>query len=323
MNPSIGSSLTGKRYEWFYCDGEFTKTTPNRNWYTWIKPPELTLITIICVGGGGGGGHGGNLSTTGGSWNGISATNAYGGEGGGGGAATVHTMPAYLVPNVLYISPGWGGRRGTTTSVSSGETSFASVWPSTELPNSLCFAKGGTGGVWGQTTFPGGVGGVIASVNDNSMTYLGITQAYAGIDGGNANHTSTTTADVTAFTANPFCCGGAGGSGATNVSANGTVGGDIITGGFWPTLSGGSGSSGAAAASSGLNGFINVGNGRFLFSVGGTGGGGTGTAAGAWPNVTGGDGGLGSGGAGGGGGVAGGGDGGAGGNGYVLITGVI
>ena len=70
------------------------------SWATWVKPRGVSFVNFFCLAGGGGGGGGGALS---------------GGGGGGGGASstqTIVTFPAWALPDVLYISVGYGGLGG-------------------------------------------------------------------------------------------------------------------------------------------------------------------------------------------------------------------
>lgn len=72
-------------------------------WYTYKKPKNAKFICIYGAGGGAGGG-GGSTANTG------TATGG-GGAGGGGGLGYLF-VPAYQLPNTLYIRPGDGGAGG-------------------------------------------------------------------------------------------------------------------------------------------------------------------------------------------------------------------
>lgn len=81
------------------------------NWHTWIKPRGVNWVYMIGVGGG--------ASGTGGTYSIINSASAQpGGAGGGSGAQTVMMLPAALVPPVLYVHLGQGGRQTALSSAS-------------------------------------------------------------------------------------------------------------------------------------------------------------------------------------------------------------
>ena len=61
------------------------------------------MVRIMCIAGGGGGGSGHSSNTTG---------SRGGGGGGGSSAISIVTIPAYVLPDRLYISCGIGGKGG-------------------------------------------------------------------------------------------------------------------------------------------------------------------------------------------------------------------
>src|SRR5574343_336906 len=81
--------------KWFTPGGAATTT-----WQVWSKPRGVQMVMILAVGAGGGGGNG--FSAAAGSARG-------GGGGGGSGAISRVIIPAILLPDVLYVSPGVGG----------------------------------------------------------------------------------------------------------------------------------------------------------------------------------------------------------------------
>ena len=68
---------------------------------TWNKPRNAKFIEKFCLGGGGGGGH-----TT------ITAAGVAGGGGGGSAGIVRGIIPAFLLPDTLYIQVGKGGAGG-------------------------------------------------------------------------------------------------------------------------------------------------------------------------------------------------------------------
>ena len=88
------------------------------SWQVWNKPRGVSFIHLFVLGGGGGGG-GGVL--------GAASTAA----GGGGGASSTQTsmiIPAFALPDVLYVSVGVGGAGGAGGAAgASGSAGVASI----------------------------------------------------------------------------------------------------------------------------------------------------------------------------------------------------
>ncbi len=104
----------------------FTGSGAASTFFTWHKPDGCTLLYIICVGGGGGGGTGSLNGISGGS----STTTAAGGGGGGAGAICKLIIPAFMLPDTLFIQPGIGGAgaagvTGTSSSNTGGSSGSA------------------------------------------------------------------------------------------------------------------------------------------------------------------------------------------------------
>ena len=103
-------------------------TVTNTQWETWTKPRGKTMMNILCIGGGGGGG--GGFTATAGS--------ARGGGGGGGSSGVSRvTIPLWLVPDILFIQVGAGGRgvgSGGGTA-GSGVLSYVAIHPNTTASN--------------------------------------------------------------------------------------------------------------------------------------------------------------------------------------------
>ena len=273
---------------------------------------------VLGAGGAGGGGRTGGLTSGG------------GGGGGGSSSITIALYPAYLLPDVLYVSVGIG-RDGSTagTGANSGALSYVSIQPST-LPLNILAQSGdapaGGGGGGTNTGAGAGVGGSAGTAwtyTNNPLNVFGMITSAAGQAGGAGG--SNVPADAPDITPVLTVTGGAGG-GSTNVSG-GALGqpGDIVGSGFLPRISGGTNDNATVSIRNGKAGFMGIMpttnsylNKPMMFT-GGSGGG-----AGGSSGLSGGTGGNGSYGSGGGGGGASygstGGSGGRGGDGLVLIS---
>jgi hypothetical protein len=134
------------------------------------------LIHILCIGGAGGGGSGALIASTG--------TQKVGGGGGGSGAVSSMYVPAFLIPDTLYIQVGLGGLGGTSVTSSPGNfgtigrASYVALYPnSASVGNLLLSANGGgSGGANGPVNATGGAGGTVLAVGATSPFYLGLGQ---------------------------------------------------------------------------------------------------------------------------------------------------
>ena len=285
-------------------------------WQSWTKPNDATLIHILCIGAGGGGGSGRLITPL---------NTLYGG--GGGGSATVTSMyiPAFLIPDTLYIQVGLGGAGGLSPSASSngnagaaGGVSYVALYPSytgtTQVGNLLLSANGGGGGAGGTaTTGTGGAGATATSVGSTSPSYLGLGQFTS--TAGQAGSSSSVSAAPTALTISGITCPGAAGGGILNGAPTYYAGGAINSPSalipYLTSLAGGVGA--ISTATGGRNGYAIK---KPLMYIGGTGGG----AAGDGGTPSGGSGNIGSGGGGGAASRIPATTGGNGGNGIVIIT---
>ena len=94
---------------WVYTgDGVSRGAGLGSAYQTWIKPPGISFVHIIAVGAAGGG-SGAYIYQAG--------TAARGGSGGGSGAMTSAFLPAYLVPDTLYVTVAKGGLGGTAGNI--------------------------------------------------------------------------------------------------------------------------------------------------------------------------------------------------------------
>jgi len=279
--------------------------TGNKNtsgFQTWIKPPGISFIHIIAIGAGGGGAGAFPFSA---------GSAARGGGGGGGGSMNSTFLPAYLVPDTLYVNIGIGGAGGAASTVvgtanvgSTGNSTYVGFYPIQTAAYTLCMANPGSGG--GAPTAGGGGGGggnpgATATSTFFPTSQVGLRTYTGGQTGGQA----VTNGAATAITAEKRVTSGGGGSGNSVGNVIGT-GASINVASLIAAI---------AASPAGTNGsqFTDLIN--FIFS-GGTGASSSTTISGS----NGGSGGYGCGGGGGGVGPGRGGAGGAGGDGLVIIT---
>ena len=258
--------------DYFFGDAPTVGIT-STSWRTWEKPRGISMIHITCFGGGSGGGGG-------------TTTNQGGGGGGGSGGQTTLLIPAHVLPDVLYVSPGRGGA-GTSSfdsPGSSGTGSYVSIAPSTAAIYVACYANGSGAGAFGGTA---GNPGVIATQAAALMSSQGFFFALAGQRGSSG-------ADITYPTTGLLLSGGGAGGPGGSFTSNG-FGANITA----PTQASIRFFSNIPGGTDGTN--IPGSNGISLFqpllSTGGAGGGGRG-ATGIALNGSGGNGGFGSGGGG-------------------------
>ena len=279
-------------------------TVTNTQWITWCKPRGVSMIPFVGIGSGAGGGGGFSRA----------AGTPGGGAGGGGSAGMARVLvPAFLVPDVLYLQIGAGGVGGFAGNGSSGIQTYVSVFPSTVAGNVLlvssnaapAFGQIGTATAAGS----GGTAATIATIANMPLAAMGIFSMIAGQVGSIGAPETGADGTSTPFpTTGLRVTSGAGGAGVTAVD----FAGGIIT----PTANSYLGQQCAAAPAAGGN---SGSGGRLinqpLFGLGGCGGGSSDTGTGG----DGGNGGIGCGGGGAGAGVTGG-RGGTGGSGLIAIT---
>lgn len=259
-----------------------------QDWTPWIKPLGKSKCQIILIGAGGGGGNGvvGANST------------AAGGGGGGSGGMTIIEIPFAFIPNVLYVSVGFG-------QTIAGVASYVSTQPNTTANHVLGIANGGGVGGNGAGATAGAAGSA-GGIATNATMPLGwpfsklALAGQAGIIGG----TTVAGAALTLPTTGLRCTGGTGGGGLPAAAATGTNGGSFTVPGtpsYFPAHPGGVGSATATnPADPGRSGYALSPNTVGFYNYGGTGGASThGTATGGGlVQASGGNGGIGSGGGG-------------------------
>jgi len=172
------------------------------NWQTWNKPRNAKFIEIFCLGGG----AGGAISV-------IGASGRNGGNGGGASGIVRGIIPAFLLPDTLYILVGKGGVGSTTNNTAGGVggISYIGLQPSISEQTLICKSS---------TTAPNNttVGATISTVSLSAFGNLGLFTAIAGV-GASAGGTNTPGqgGSQTAL-ATSLVTGGAGGGGKTTVS---------------------------------------------------------------------------------------------------------
>jgi len=295
------------------------------NCYTdiWHKPRGCTFLSFTVIGGGGGGG--GGLTR---------ASGAAGGGGAGGACSGISRffVPAFFVPDTLYLLVGRGGQGGTfgapASAGTAGLNSYISTAPFQATPASpnlfLYSGVNAPGGGANGTAAGGAVGGTVPTISVvQPWNLYGIWQTNVGVVGGAGGALGAGGANTNAFNLTPLSSGSGAGSmaaaGPPSVQQNG---GTVV---FAAALSipsqnpAPNASNAAAVAGQGGNTAANAGNAGFnqlnpFFVSGGSGGG----SADAGVAGDGGQGGYGCGGGGGGSGQTGG-RGGNGGDGLIII----
>jgi len=284
-------------------------TNANLSWQQWIKPPGVSMIYMYALGSGGGGGGGFTR-----------ASGAAGGGGGGGAGATASLLiPAFFVPDTLYIQPAKGGAGSTGSGVAggAGAHSYVSVgaFPAglaasmithqqVYLHSGLLATPAGGGGAGTVAVGgPAGAAGAVATAPLNTLgSNMGFWKATVGKVGFIGGFSATGTASSNVLAASTTTTSGGGGGAGANAAD--TAGGAVTGAGIFLTVPGGA--AGSNSGSPGAN--------LFGMSTGGSGAG----ASAAGVGGHGGNGGYGSGGGGGGSGTTGG-RGGNGGDGVVVI----
>lgn len=179
-------------------------------WQTWQKPRNAKFIEIFCLGGGAGG-----AITS------VAAGAANGGLGGGSAGIVRGLIPAFLLPDTLYILVGKGGAGSTTnnTNGGAGGISYIGLQPSTSEQTLIC--KSSTLAASGN-----GDGASTSTVALSAFSNLGLFTAIAGVNG-SAGGSSTTNGSSQAALATNLTTGGAGGGGKTATTFN--AGGNITS----------------------------------------------------------------------------------------------
>ena len=277
-------------------------------WQVWHKPPNCNFVNFFLLGGGAGG-QGGPT--------GAGSTRT-GGSGGGSAAMAYITVPAFALPDMLYVLVASGGTGGASGSGRGGQgtLSYVSTEPDDNFSPYTVLMRSGIGNAGASTS---ATAGAVITASNIVLAEIAFVSAYAGQAGGGGGVSNGAAANVTP--SGIPTTQGAGGAGCNSVTVVGTSG-SILPILDFPKISGGTSNAttGATAGNHGYSTRQNFIGPNFkypMFFTGGAGGGASDTGIGA-------NGGHGAYGCGGGGGGAGGnvtaGTGGNGGNGLVIIT---
>jgi hypothetical protein len=181
------------------------------SWQTWNKPRNAKMIEIFCLGGG----AGGAIASVGVGSNG-------GGNGGCSSGIVRGIIPAFLLPDSLYILVGKGGAgsTGNATNGGVGGISYIGLQPSISEQTLIC--KSSTSTPNNSVTGP-----TISTVALSAFGNLGLFTAIAGV-GASAGGTSTPTQGGSqASLGTSIITGGGGGGGKT--AATFAAGGNITS----------------------------------------------------------------------------------------------
>lgn len=310
-----GNAYTLPRTEIFVGPYKVDQSTPPNpiNGYTpWRVPKNASFVYVLCVGGGSGGGAGASGGT---------GTSRTGGASGSRGAAAKMIIPAFLLPRVIYVQPGWGGSGGALTF--QGSDTLSSHITDTPSPTNQANIIIQSGALSSNASAIGGQAGTTVAANGQQaepiatnllqpMGGLAIWAAFGDVTDTGSNSSigavgQSGTFGGAATKGLVMTEGGAGGS--VSVGNVAFAGGGVTGAGKVQSIVGGvAGGATGGDGGPGLNSFWPM-----VFTGGAGGGGGT-TQGGA-----GGQGGYGCGGGGGGGGTTGG-VGGPGGPGFIIIV---
>ncbi len=297
MFPTEGFQAGQQKWKTFLFFG--SRGSTNQIWH---KPSSASLVMIMAIGAGGGGGGGDSNSA---------GTTRGGGGGGGSGGWSRLVVPAVMLPDELYIIPGWSNGGAADTNGQGGADGSGYTYVLTKdvghflgINEILVYAEGGGAGVAGSGS--GGTAGAAANVvtiANSPGSNAGIFQFLGGIAGAAGGGAAVGGNIQPAAAVNHLITGGAGGGG-TNTSNVGLAGGNILTYSGAPQINGGTvageeGSHGRNLLEHTMQGIT----GHMYWASGGSGGAGGGTTA---KGGDGGNGGPGCGGGGGGGGLIGG-----------------
>lgn len=259
------------------------------DWQTWNKPRNAKFIEIFCLGGGAGG------SVT----QALPASNPVNGGGGGGSAGIVRGLiPAFLLPDTLYVLVGKGGGGATTNSVGGGAggISYVGLQPSTSEQTLICKSSTATAGA-GNIAGTGGSAASVSVIALSAFGNLGLFTATAGVNGLTGGANTGAAGPSQAALGSNITTGGAGGGGKTasvfgaggNITSASVVLTSQVNGGITEAQAGesgygtlipfcGTGGAGGAGIRTGAGG--RGGNGFYGCGGGGAGGGSTASKAG-------------------------------------------
>lgn len=237
-------------------------------WQVWNKPRGVNMVYIILLGSGGGGGTGAV---------GVTGAAAGGGGGGSAGQSTI-LIPAFLLPDQLFISTGIGA-------AAAGFASYVSISQNTTQNHLVLHAAGGGlgGNASAGTAGTNGTAGAVSTIGTAPLGGLGVPFYLAGqvgTSGGNSIPGPSVTLPVTGL----ICTGGAGGAGIPAAPTAGNAGGGlsvpVAPSPFPPQIGGAGGAAVTTPPERGSNGWSGMN--KLFYNYGGAGGGSThGSASGA------------------------------------------
>jgi hypothetical protein len=168
------------------------------NWQAWSKPRNAKFIEIFCLGGGAGGGTG------------PIGTGARAGGNAGGSAGIVRgIIPAFLLPDTIYVLVGKGGAGATTSNSSGGQggRSYIGLQPSTSEQTLICKSSTNNAGNTNAAT--------ISTVALSAFGNLGLFTAIGGATVPRGGTSTPTQGGSQAALATTLVTSGAGGGGKT------------------------------------------------------------------------------------------------------------
>jgi len=143
------------------------------NWQTFIKPRNAKFLEIFCLGGG----AGGSQTTA------VVGAVAAGG-GGPSGAIVRGIIPAFLLPDIIYIFVGKGGVGGKTSASVGGSGGISYVSLNSTISEQTLICKSSTGSPSGGSTAGGiGIAATISVVSISAFGNLGLFTPIAGVAG--------------------------------------------------------------------------------------------------------------------------------------------
>jgi hypothetical protein len=189
------------------------------SWQTWNKPRNAKMIEIFCLGGGAGGGQGTVITGT---------SNA--GGGGASGGIVRGLIPAFLLPDTIYISVGKGGAGSSTsaTAGSVGNISYVALQPTASEQTLICKSSTTTPGAGGAAS-GGGNAPTISVISLSAFGNLGLFTAIAGVAGANGGSGATSNGVNQAALGTNIVTGGCGGGGKGSTAGFFGQGGSITS----------------------------------------------------------------------------------------------
>lgn len=248
-----------------------TSQVNGQGYQVWTKPRGVSMAMMIAIGGGGGGGGG------------FTRTAGNAGGGGAGGACSGlgrFLCPAILLPDLLYLQVGAGGKGGVASANgNAGINSFilsskTAVLPNIILSSGVNAPGGGTAGSGAAAGTGGTVPTVAATQPCHTWGQWFAIVGLVGVAGG--TQTGAVGTDVTAWGTIPLSpgAGGAGSLGSDFAGGNQTPTAllDFGNQGYFPAATGAI-AKGGTAAGAGVDGGGGVSKLTPFFNSGGSGGG--------------------------------------------------